>query len=328
MNPVSSVEQTRKFMNEHALIEPPSNSDRNVSKREYRYIIDSRDRNLEYFPDPSKYDIPLSEDITDVQSVELVTFDVPFTKYLINEYNNVLEYALIGENLRYDSRLDREGFSLIFIDYGTYTLEELVEELNKQNPHPSTTFGYSKTKNKITIKTTGGEGGVILTEGNMLNNPDAPPVRSGGYDHTAPTYYVADYRYKGHTKSPLVKILGLKPNENFRFTGDQEVNDFPYQVDLRPDRYIAMHLGQTSLNFSENTSTNKCFAIIKKDDLDSKYMDITYKKYYNPPIPAMRTLRISFTDYDGNPYDFQNKDHLIELKFVCFKNQRKYNDIF
>ena len=48
-------------------------------------------------------------------------------------------------------------------------------------------------------------------------------------------------------------------------------------------------------------------------------MDITYKKYYNPPIPAMRTLRVSFTDYDGKPYDFQNKDHLIELQFECFK---------
>lgn len=327
---MNSVEETRKFMKEHALIEPPASSDKNVSKRLYRYIIDSRDRNLDYFPSPDKYEIPLSEDVTDVQSVELISFDIPFTKYLINEDNNVLEYALIGDSMKYNERLDRDAFSLIFIDYGTYTLEEIVQELNDKNPDTTTTFGFSKIKNKITVQTTAGSGGIIFTEGNILANsdPDAAPVRSGGYDHTAPTYYVANFKYIGNTKSPLTKILGLKPNEMFRFAGDQEVNDFPYQADLRPDRYIALHLGQTSLNFSENNPTNKCFAIIKKDDLDSKYMDITYKKYYNPPIPAMRTLRVSFTDYDGKPYDFQNKDHLIELQFECFKNQRKYNDIF
>jgi len=325
---LGSLEETKKFMEAHALIEPPSRSDKDVNKRYYRYIIDSRERNLDYFPHPNKYDLPLSEDVTDVQSVELISFDIPFTKYLISETNNVLEYAIIGDSTRFNTYVGREAYTIIVISPGSYTLEEIVQELNDKNSDTSTTFGVSKQENKVTVMTTLGSGGIIFSEGNTSASSAEKPIRSGGYDHTAPTYYVANLGDRGKTKSPLTKILGLKPSESFVFAGDRVVHPFPYQADLRTDRYISLHLGQTSLNYSENDATNKCFAIIKKDDLESKYMDASYIKQYNPPIPAMRTLRIRFSDYDGNDYDFSNMDHLIELRFCCFKNQRKYNDIF
>lgn len=296
---MNSAEETRKFFADHSLIQPPKRTDKDVSKRYYRYIIDSRDRNLSYYPDPNNYELKLSEDIRDVQSVELVSFDIPFTKYLINENNRIFAYKILGD----------ANNTIIQIDEGTYTLQELVDEINEKNTDTSTTFGLKKTKNKMTIKTEGA-GGYILSAGNEEPKDD-------GYERDSAKYVV-----------PLCKILGLKSTEHFYFGGDQVEYEFPYQVDLRTDRYIAMHLGQTSLNYSENTSTNKCFAIIKKDELESKYMDVTYKKYYNPPIPAMQTLRIKFTDYDGNLYDFHNQDHLLELQFCCFKNQRKYDDIF
>ena len=72
------------FMNDNHIIKPPELKTSDIPKRYYRYVIDSRDRNLSHFPDPNKYEIKLSEDIHDVQSVELLSFDVPFTKYLIN----------------------------------------------------------------------------------------------------------------------------------------------------------------------------------------------------------------------------------------------------
>lgn len=324
-----STEETRKFMESHALIKPPIASERNVPIRRYRYIIDSRDRNLDYFPRPDTYDLPLSEDITDLQAVELVSFDLPFTKYLINEDNNILEYAIIGDAKRYSPLLNREAYNIIQLTPGSYTLAEIVQELNDRNPDTVTTFGYNPINKKITITTAAGDGGYIFSEGNIdASSASEQPVRSGGYDRTAPTYYVPNLEDKGKTRSPLVKILGLKPTESFRFLGGETVNTFPFQADLRTDRYMSLHIGQTSLNYSENNPTNKCFAILKKDDLESKYIDSNYKKFYNPPIPSMRTLRIRFTDYDGKPYDFQNQDHLLELEFSCFKNQRKYSEIF
>ena len=122
-----------------------------------------------------------------------------------------------------------------------------------------------------------------------------------------------------------MKLLGLSLKDHEISSSEYS---FQYRVDMRKDKYMVMNLGQSSVNFSENNPTHKSFAIIKKDDLENKYIDANYKKYYNPPIPAMTTLRISFQDYDGQLYDFQNQDHMIELMFCCFKNQRKYNDIF
>lgn len=300
-----SSEETSKFFADHSLIMPPKKEDKDVSKRYYRYIIDSRDRNIGYFPDPNNYELKLTEDIHDVQSVQLLSFDIPFTKYLINDNNNWLAYQIAED----------DDPKIIVIDEGNYTLKEIVAELNAKNPDQTTKFGVSEKKNKVTVETTQTGGGYIITRG--LAKPS-----QGGYERDSPTHI-----------NPLCKILGLKSTEHFHFpentTPEEErVYEFPYQVDLRTDRYMALHLGQTSLNYSENTSTNKCFAIIKKDELESKYMDSTYKKYYNPPIPAMQTLRVKFTDYDGKLYDFHNQDHLLELEFCCFKNQRKYNDIF
>lgn len=282
------------FMNDNHIIKPPEIKTNDIPKRYYRYVIDSRDRNLSHFPDPSKYEIKLSEDIHDVQSVELLSFDVPFTKYLINSSNNTFYYK-VGN--------DERDFS---IDEGDYeTVAELVTELNNKKGSAPFTFSELFKQKRIKINTSNNVTLVCLGDEIQKNN----------YPQLSPTY-----------KSQLMKMLGLSL-KNHEISASKEY-PFQHRVDMRKDKYMVMNLGQSSVNFSENNSTHKSFAIIKKDELDNKYIDANYKKFYNPPIPSMATLRISFTDYNGQLYDFQNQDHMIELMFCCFKNQRKYNDIF
>ena len=283
------------FMNDNHIIKPPEVKTNDIPKRYYRYVIDSRDRNLGHFPDPSKYEIKLSEDIHDVQSVELLSFDVPFTKYLINSSNNTFYYK-VGD--------DEYDFS---IDEGDYeTVAELVTELNAKKGSAPFTFSELLKQKRIKLTTTQDITLVCLGDEIQKNN----------YPRLSPTY-----------KSQLMKLLGLSLKDH---TISASTGEYPFQhrVDLRKDKYMVMNLGQSSVNFSENNPTHKSFALIKKDDLENKYIDANYKKYYNPPIPSMATLRISFKDYNGQLYDFQNQDHMIELMFCCFKNQRKYNDIF
>ena len=283
------------FMNDNHIIKPPEVKTNDIPKRYYRYVIDSRDRNLGHFPDPSKYEIKLSEDIHDVQSVELLSFDVPFTKYLINSSNNTFYYK-VGN--------DEYNFS---IDEGDYeTVADLVTELN--NKKGSAPFTFSELLKQKRIKITTSTNDVTLV---CLGDE----IQKNNYPQLSPTY-----------KSQLMKMLGLSL-KNHEISTSSEY-PFQHRVDLRKDKYMVMKLGQSSVNFSENNPTHKSFAIIKKDELDNKYIDANYKKFYNPPIPSMSTLRISFTDYNGQLYDFQNQDHMIELMFCCFKNQRKYNAIF
>lgn len=284
------------FMNDNHIIKPPELKTSDIPKRYYRYVIDSRDRNLSHFPDPNNYEINLSEDIHDVQSVELLSFDVPFTKYLINPSNRTFYYKVDGDDYEFN------------IDEGDYnSVAELVTELNDKKDSAPFTFHEMLKQNKIKI-TYDGEKAITLV---CLGDE----IQKNNYPRLSKTY-----------KSQLMKILGLSL-KNHTFSGSVEF-PFPHRVDMRKDKYMVMNLGQSSVNFSENNPTHKSFAIIKKDDLDNKYIDSNYKKFFNPPIPSMAKLRISFKDYYGQLYDFQNQDHLIELMFCCFKNQRKYNDIF
>ena len=285
------------FMNDNHIIKPPELKTSDIPKRYYRYVIDSRDRNLSHFPDPNKYEIKLSEDIHDVQSVELLSFDVPFTKYLINSSNNTFYYK-IG---------DSDTINEFSIDEGDYdSVTDLVTELNTKKGTAPFTFSQLLKQKKIKITKNTGETITLVCLGDE--------IRKNNYPQLSRTY-----------KSQLMKLLGLSLKDHEISSSEYS---FQYRVDMRKDKYMVMNLGQSSVNFSENNPTHKSFAIIKKDDLENKYIDANYKKYYNPPIPAMTTLRISFQDYDGQLYDFQNQDHMIELMFCCFKNQRKYNDIF
>ena len=77
---------------------------------------------------------------------------------------------------------------------------------------------------------------------------------------------------------------------------------------------------------SINNVFNKAFGIIPSDFSNLQIGDVySIKKSFSPPMPRIDRLRIRFTDVYGNPYDFQNKEHLLEFAFYSHKNIRKYN---
>jgi hypothetical protein len=290
------IPNSQEFFKEHALIKPPNVSSSDIPKRYYRYIIDSRDRNLHYFKSPNKYEIKLSEDVHDVQSVELISFDVPFTKYFINQYNNTFNLS-VGSTVK--------QFIIPIGDYPTG--ESIVLELNKACPS-GINFTFDTINNKITITNNSTEDVTLLCKG--------PSERKNDYAELSPTY-----------TSQLMKIVGLDIDDKVVQLSEKTFT-FPYKVNLKHDKYIIMNLGQAKVNVSENNSTNKSFAIIKKDELENKFIETNYKKTFNPPINSLTTLSLSFNDYEGNLYDFQNQDHMVELLFCCFKQTRCYNDVF
>lgn len=296
---------TNKFFEDHSLIKPPElGKTSDTSRKYYRYIIDSRDRNLAHFPSPNKYQLKLTEDITDVESVELVSYDIPFAQYMIKEGHNTFE-VLHTDGARHT----------VSIKPGDYKLTQLVDFLNDAFQN-ILEFASNAVERKLEIRS-------LTTPGKILCA--GPLIKKNDYETPSPTY-----------ASSLYKILGLPPTD-FDFT-TSDFTSFPYIIDNRTAKYMIMNLGQTSLNFSENITTNSSFAVIMKDNFDDKFLDSNgagkymhkspYIKYYNPPIASLKTLNIEFVDYNGDLYDFQNQDHLVELLFTCYKNQRKYSDIY
>lgn len=233
-----------------------------------------------------------------------MSFNVPFTKYLINDGNNEFSFEDLNTGIEKSFRIENGDYN---------SIDEIKDELNAKAADSTISapfrFETNYKQQKLILVTSSAVPTKIIVKG--------PLQRKNDYEQLSLTY-----------KSKLMKLLGFDLEDHELDLNLNNEYTLPYKVDLRKDEYIIMNLGKSSVNYSENTHSNKSFALIKKDDLANKFIDANYKKYYNPPVPALSTLDISFTDYDGNLYDFQNQDHLIELEFCCFKNQRKYTDIY
>jgi hypothetical protein len=298
-----STQEFKGAFSTNSIILPPKTSTIDIPKRYYRFVVDSRDRHMGYFKNPNTYDLKISQDIHDVQSIELLSFDIPFTKYLISTTNNTLFYKLsTNSSIIYEVKIpigDYESGNSLVSALNIATLNIMHFTFNSLNHKISVNKSDSLDEN-VSL--------TILVEG-------IADKTKNNYERPSPVY-----------KSQLLKTLGSK-NENILLS-DSIAFELSYRVDFRKDKYIVMSLNPAYVNYSENNNTHKSFAIIKKNDIDNKSIDTNYKKTFNPPIPSLTTLKISFKDYDGNLYDFQNQDHMIELLICCFKQTRKYNDIF
>jgi len=91
------------------------------------------------------------------------------------------------------------------------------------------------------------------------------------------------------------------------------------------DRYVVLRIGQFTINNSTNPVLHKSTALIGVADAKGIRSITPIKKYFNPPIARLVKLNISFTDYYGNPYDFQNKDHRLEIMLESRKHLSRYS---
>ena len=50
-----------------------------------------------------------------------------------------------------------------------------------------------------------------------------------------------------------------------------------------------------------------------------------YIKYFNPPIPRLDRLTITFTDVEGNLIDFNGGEHYLDFRIHTLNANGKYN---
>ena len=125
----------------------------------------------------------------------------------------------------------------------------------------------------------------------------------------------------------LHSMLGFKHET---YTSDvSNVITSPYRKNFNFNNYIVMCIDQFDLIKSNSNNLHRTFAVIVKSYYDMNMGDIPQLiKTCTPPIARLSRIKISFKDRYGNPYDFQNIDHRIELLFTSFKQKRKYQNIF
>lgn len=115
---------------------------------------------------------------------------------------------------------------------------------------------------------------------------------------------------------PKKNLLSMPDNSGYKLQSLYSSN--PYY-----NNYSVMYIDFMDINKSDWPVFNKSFALIN-DGNYSLNDSFNVKKYCNPPIPRMDSLRIKFYDKFGNPMEFDNIDHHFELIFTTSKQKLKY----
>lgn len=263
-----------------AVIRPPP-EDVQALSRFTRVVVDSKDRNMELFPTPTQYEVPLEDDIEDVIGAEIVIADVPFSSYLVNQYNNTFILSSIYT------------ISIPHGDYTPVSLSQIVAQvMNDAQTEQTFQVTYDSITDKFTISS------------NM------PFSLEFGENNT-------------YMKNGFGRMFGFGPNTYV--ANNLNTIIAPYRKNFTHANYIIMHIDQMSVNNSVNNATHKSFAVLQRNYTQLNiYTPLTIKKTFNPPIGRLSKLRISFKDYDGNPYDFQNYEHRLDILFESRKHLRRY----
>jgi hypothetical protein len=240
-----------------------------------RLVIDSRDRDASLFPDPAKYDLQLDDDIERVVAVELAFADVSFPARTTNAGCDTL-YVVYGGAL-----------GAVSVPHADYTPATLATAL-------TAACDASLGAGVLSVSYASGTDSFTLTS-QLAFSADGTRSRP----------------------RTLASVLGLAPSVvASQPTGaGSHVVVTPFRSDLRShvERAI-LRLAPFEALVSNSKPVKDAFAILSQDTIQrdgaaSKRVRATF----NPSLKRMTKVSVAFVDQSGEPYDFQGRDHRLEL---------------
>ena len=289
-------------------------------------VLDSSDRNCKKYPKPNNYAYELTKEYKDVISIELVQGCIPYTGYAINENNNKLfVQETSGETVE------------VVVPPGNYNATELaiaLETALNNNTDLSSTYTVSADTNtqKFTI-------GRDVTSGtgifNILNN--CCPCSKNSFTDMDNTdcndcdscQMCSRNNCNDYIKGSISKKLGFS-NVNY-MDANTYTSDFVW--DLEDPKYIILEIENLENIDSNNKNIDDSFAVIffTVPHCDNNILATGstprkgIKKYFNPPLSTLDKLRIKFLTPDGELYDFNGRNHVLEFNILALNQPGKYN---
>ena len=274
------LDSTNFDFSKTAIIKPPFEqaTNREISNKFTRVVVDSRDRDLVAYPTPNKYTIYLESEIEEVTSMTFSVIDVPGSVYNITQFNNTIKIS--------KGAADSIEYSL---EVGCYTVENLASALTNLT-------GINVTYSQFTKKLT----------------------------WTSSDTFIIDFDDKKYLS--ISAILGFVTMQTY--TSSEDSNNIStvssqFVVNLNQNRYIVLSIDQMNIYSSMNSVLDRTTAMITPNAM---IIQPTHplKKNFNPPIARLVKLNLTFQDYYGNAYDFQNQNHRLEFIFESKKILNRY----
>lgn len=274
-----------------------------------RVVIDSRDRDLSRFPSPSSYEIDMDDEMLDVESVQLLVADLPFSGYMVNSTNRLVPLRVAGQSLT---------VALTIGDYADAA--ELGAELEgRLNAACALAFvvAYLPRTDNFSV-TAGAPFSMVFRASDPALSDADTALAEWQRPRPPPPKYV---------KGSAARLLGFGCAE---YRAEQSLPASwslvsPFRKNFFAQPYLVLRCDPAHTLTSSNDFIMDAFAILspQQDRLSFSHRDenSAARKTFSPIIPKLRRLVIQFIDYDGNLYDCQNYEHRLEL---IFKSMRSY----
>jgi hypothetical protein len=269
------------------VIEPKSNK-YTESTSNKSYIVSSSERDLSLYPSPASYVVPLIQDFTDVLSFSLNVHRMPFNPYNVTNYNNKVSVEYNGTAYEITVPPGKHDNNTL-----PPTLTNLLRSGTGDNTWIVT---YDPISMHFVFRVTSGAS-FKLVNSLLVNNKNIYPPNG------------------------LLKRLGFS---NGIIASVNGVVESGFAADIFDNNdTIVIYIDAMQVNMGDASSVyNRSYAVLHKDMYETNNRVI--KKSFNPPQARLARIRLSFYDMYGNPYDFQNRDHVIEFNIELFKMQRRY----
>lgn len=224
-----------------------------------------------------------------------------------DDINDVCSAKLISVDIPFSTYIINKYFNKLWMTVNNGP--EVIINLTQGNYNTQTLGDMIATKLQETFPTANFE----VTYSPLLDS----------YTFSANTSFSIHFLKKNNS---LDTLLGFR-KENY--TSIDNIIKAPFRCNFHYNNYIVMCIDSFDMNKSNNKPLNKSFAVITNKDTVINISD-SYEiiKNFNPAIPRLPKIHITFYDRYGNLYDFQNMDHRFEILFQSFKQRRKYQNIF
>lgn len=279
---------------------------------------------------------------------------------LQNEQDEYIHNAIIPppQNMEMDTRYTRIIFDSKDRDTSLYPepnryevrfdddIDDVVSAQLVSVDAPLSSYMINKYFNTFTLTISGTSYDVMLDQGDYEPAAFAAMVRAkmDAINNSFEVEYVTatdNFIFKGSVAfsisfpqaNSLHQVFGFKKAEYVSSATGSAPYPFIVRSEYRRNfgfnNYMVMNIESFDVNKSNGNVLHRTFAVITKNYWDINFSDDPkIIKTFTPPIPRLARVKVTFVDRFGNPYDFQNYDHRIELLFASYKQKRKYQNIF
>jgi hypothetical protein len=294
------------------LISPPK-SDSIEKKRTVIYVVDSRDRNMDLYPNPSNYKIDLSDEFRDVQAIELLSIQLPEVIYTINRNNDHLNiyYGSDCKDITFPHGKYNTGASLAkCIEEGLCRGVSDTEKLFK--------VYYVKRLHKLVIQTKYPNPQNLLTLN--LEGRQFPYGKEGRYEQLYPEKCIGE-------------VIGFPPGVYDMSIGTAFINqveesvvntinnETDSEVDPTDPSITSEEIPVTNLTITYLLSSHKCFDKYFYRPLPDTEDDNDNTDNYNPLTERVKSIWLLNRNHTKHNYNGLYQVNLIQKKEFYIDNQ-------